>query len=50
MNTVAIDPTFESIGVLAGIIVIRTSLSFSLEVEISGRWPWRRDDTTAVVS
>jgi uncharacterized membrane protein len=42
INTVAIDPTFSSIGVLAGIVVIRTFLSFSLEVEISGRWPWQR--------
>jgi hypothetical protein len=27
---------------LAGIVVIRTFLSFSLEVEIEGRWPWAR--------
>lgn len=43
INTVAVDPTFSSIGVLAGIVAIRTFLSFSLEVEISGRWPWQRD-------
>jgi uncharacterized membrane protein len=42
INTVAVDPTFRSIGVLAGIVVIRTFLSFSLEVEIEGRWPWAR--------
>jgi len=42
INTVAVDPTFRSIGVLAGIVVIRTFLSFSLEVEIDGRWPWTR--------
>ena len=44
INTVAVDPTFRSVGVLAGIVVIRTFLSFSLEVEIEGRWPWRRSD------
>ncbi|MFL5020935.1 MAG: DUF1622 domain-containing protein [Microvirga sp.] len=42
INTVAVDPTFRSVGVLAGIVAIRTFLSFSLEVEIEGRWPWDR--------
>src|SRR5215471_5738576 len=44
INTVAVDPTFRSVGVLAGIVAIRTFLSFSLEVEIEGRWPWARSD------
>lgn len=48
INTVAVDPTFRSIGVLAGIVVIRTFLSFSLEVEIEGRWPWRRTEAPAL--
>jgi uncharacterized membrane protein len=42
INTVAIEPTLDSLAVLAGIIVIRTFLSFSLEVEIEGHWPWQR--------
>ncbi|MFV1918619.1 DUF1622 domain-containing protein [Sphingomonas sp. MJ1 (PH-R8)] len=41
INTVAIEPTLESLAVLAGIVLIRTFLSFSLEVEIDGRWPWQ---------
>ncbi len=41
IRTVAIDPTFESIGVLAGIVVIRTFLSMTLELELEGRWPWQ---------
>ncbi|HET9832856.1 MAG TPA: DUF1622 domain-containing protein [Vicinamibacterales bacterium] len=44
INTVAVDPTFRSVGVLAGIVAIRTFLSFSLEVEIEGRWPWARSE------
>lgn len=40
IRTVAIEPTFESVGVLALIVLIRTFLSFTLEVEINGRWPW----------
>ena len=40
IRTVAVTPTFESVGVLAIIVLIRTFLSFSLELEITGRWPW----------
>jgi uncharacterized membrane protein len=42
VHTVAIDPTLDSLAVLAGIVLIRTFLSFSLEVEIEGCWPWNR--------
>ena len=34
-------PTFTSVGVLAIIVLIRTFLSMSLEVELEGRWPWQ---------
>ncbi len=43
IRTVAVTPTFESVGVLAIIVLIRTFLSFSLELEITGRWPWQKD-------
>lgn len=45
INTVAIEPTLESLAVLGGIVLIRTFLSFSLEIEIEGRWPWERYKT-----
>lgn len=41
IRTVAVSPTFHSVGVLALIVGVRTFLSFSLEVEIEGRWPWQ---------
>ncbi len=41
IRTVAVDPTFGSAGVLAIIVAIRTFLSFSLELELEGRWPWQ---------
>ncbi|MCH7231073.1 DUF1622 domain-containing protein [Glycomyces sp. L485] len=46
IKTVAVSPTFVSVGVLAVIVLVRTFLSFSLEVELEGRWPWqgRRND------
>lgn len=46
IRTVAIEPTFTSVGVLAIIVAIRTFLSMSLELEISGRWPWQRANGT----
>jgi uncharacterized membrane protein len=42
IRTVAIEPTIESVIVLGAIVLVRTFLSFSLEVELSGRWPWQR--------
>jgi uncharacterized membrane protein len=47
IRTVAIRPTLESVGVLAGIVLVRTFLSFSLDVELTGVWPWRRGPETA---
>ena len=42
IRTVAVSPTYTSVGVLAVIVAIRTFLSFSLELEITGRWPWQQ--------
>lgn len=42
IGTVAIEPTLQNLGVLAVIVAIRTLLSFALELEVSGRWPWQK--------
>ena len=42
VRTIIVDPTLESVAVLGIIVVIRIMLSFSLEVEMDGVWPWRR--------
>ncbi len=42
VRTIIVDTTFESVAVLGIIVVIRILLSFALEVEIDGLWPWRR--------
>ncbi|MCI2423228.1 DUF1622 domain-containing protein [Saccharopolyspora sp. K220] len=47
IRTVAVAPTYTSVGVLALIVAIRTFLSFSLELEITGRWPWQKVDSSA---
>jgi uncharacterized membrane protein len=41
--TVTVDLTFTSVGTLALIVLVRTFLSFTLDVELTGRWPWQRD-------
>jgi uncharacterized membrane protein len=45
IRTVAVTPTFRSVGVLSVIVLIRTFLSFALELEITGRWPWQKSRT-----
>jgi uncharacterized membrane protein len=47
IGTVAIEPTLANLGVLAAIVAIRTFLSFALELEVSGRWPWQRGEAPA---
>ncbi|MFF2274826.1 DUF1622 domain-containing protein [Agromyces sp. NPDC058126] len=47
IRTVAVTPTLESVGVLGIIVLIRTFLSWSLAVEITGRWPWQRPGARA---
>src|SRR3954470_10304785 len=42
IGTIAVTPSFENLAILALIVLICTFLSFSLEVEIEGRWPWQR--------
>jgi uncharacterized membrane protein len=43
IRTIALEPTFTSLGVLGLLVVVRTFLSWSITVEIEGRWPWKRD-------
>jgi uncharacterized membrane protein len=52
IRTVAAKPTLTSVAVLGAIVLIRTFLSFSLQVEITGCWPWQKRTaaSTAVTS
>lgn len=43
IHTVAVELSFTTVGVLAIVVLIRTFLSFTLEVELTGRWPWQQD-------
>jgi len=41
VKTIALELTFMSLGVLAGLVLVRTFLSWTLVLEIEGRWPWQ---------
>jgi uncharacterized membrane protein len=41
IRTVALSPTLQNVAVLGVLVLIRTFLSWSLVVEIEGRWPWQ---------
>jgi uncharacterized membrane protein len=42
VKTIAIELTFTSLGLLAGLVVVRTFLNWTLVLEIEGHWPWQR--------
>ncbi|WP_426050673.1 DUF1622 domain-containing protein [Brevundimonas sp. SL161] len=44
ISTITAPLTLETVGLLGLVILIRTFLSFSLETEIEGCWPWRRSE------
>lgn len=41
IRTVALEPTLENVAILGLLVLIRTFLSWSLTVELEGRWPWQ---------
>ncbi len=49
LRTISTEPTLQQVVVLAIVVLIRTFLSFSLEIELEGRWPWqsRREEPAA---
>ena len=47
IRTVAVSPTIEHVLTLGLVVLIRTFLSISLQVELEGRWPWQRGASRA---
>ena len=41
IRTVAVTPEPKTVAVLGGIVLIRTFLSYSLQLEVTGYWPWQ---------
>ena len=42
IKTITVEPTIEGVGLLAGMVVIRSMLGWTTALEIRGRWPWQR--------
>jgi uncharacterized membrane protein len=47
IETVAFSKTFESIALLGALVIVRILLSWSIEVEMEGTWPWKRHEIEA---
>ncbi len=47
VKTIALEATLMSLGVLAALVLVRTFLSWTLVLEIEGRWPWRAEPEPA---
>lgn len=45
IRTVTLEPTLENVAALGLLVVVRTFLSWSLMVELHGRWPWQRAES-----
>ncbi len=43
IHTVAVELTIQNVGTLALVVLIRTFLSFAVEVELTGTWPWQHE-------
>jgi uncharacterized membrane protein len=41
VKTIAVEPSFKSLGVLAGLVLVRTFLGWTIALEVEGRWPWQ---------
>jgi uncharacterized membrane protein len=46
VKTIAHELSFISLGLLAGLVLVRTFLGWTLVLEIDGRWPWQREPST----
>lgn len=46
IGTVLVSPTLANAAALGVVVLIRTFLSWSLELEIDGRWPWQKNPST----
>ena len=50
IRTVAVSPSFRGVGVVAVVVAVRTFLSFTLDVELEGRWPWLSQPSSAATA
>ena len=41
IKTITVTPTFASMAILLGVVVVRTAVSWNLTLSTTGQWPWR---------
>ena len=44
IETITVEPSFRSLGVLALLVIVRTVLSWTLSLNIEGHWPWQKPE------
>jgi len=44
IETITVEPTFASLAVLGALVVLRTVVSWTLTLEVEGRWPWQPEE------
>jgi uncharacterized membrane protein len=44
IETITVESTFQSLGILAFLVVVRTAVSWTLTLEIEGHWPWQTSE------
>ena len=44
IETITVEPTWSSLAVLAVLVVLRTIVSWTLTLEVEGRWPWQPEE------
>lgn len=47
IKTIIVEPSLKSLGLLTAMIIIRTILGWTTFLEISGRWPWQKVQTSS---
>ena len=45
IRTVALDASLRNLAILAGLVLVRTFLGWTLTVEVEGRWPWQKRES-----
>ena len=50
VKTITVDSTIYSIGLLLGMIVIRTVISWTITTELEGHWPWQSENRPGVIA
>ena len=41
IETITVEPTYQSLGFLGFLVVVRTVVSWTLSLEVEGHWPWQ---------